>query len=91
MPEWGPSVPPRWARRHAPRAVSSPLQGPRRLAARGLEVPRTKTKLSGRRRAERRAAIPWAISEGLVRACETLAQELATKEQARRLGERAAE
>jgi C-5 cytosine-specific DNA methylase len=39
-------------------------------------VPRTKTKLSGRRRAERRAAIPWAISEGLVRACEQLAREL---------------
>lgn len=39
-------------------------------------VPRTKTKLSGRRRAERRAAIPWAISDGLVRACEQLAAEL---------------
>lgn len=39
-------------------------------------VPREKTKLSGRRRAERRAAIPWAISEGLVRACEKLAKEL---------------
>lgn len=39
-------------------------------------VPRDKTKLSGRRRAERRAAIPWAISEGLVRACETLSAEL---------------
>jgi hypothetical protein len=39
-------------------------------------VPRSKTKLSGRRRAERRAAIPWAISEGLVRACEALAREL---------------
>lgn len=39
-------------------------------------IPRTKTKLSGRRRAERRAAIPWALSEGLVRACEALAAEL---------------
>jgi hypothetical protein len=39
-------------------------------------VGRTKTKLSGRRRAERRAAIPWAISEGLARACEALAAEL---------------
>jgi C-5 cytosine-specific DNA methylase len=40
------------------------------------DVPRNKTKLSGRRRAERRAAIPWAISLGLVRACEELAREL---------------
>lgn len=39
-------------------------------------VPRTKTKLSGRRRAERRAAIPWPISDGLIRACEALAAEL---------------
>lgn len=39
-------------------------------------VARGKTKLSGRRRAERRAAIPYAISEGLVRACEALAREL---------------
>jgi hypothetical protein len=39
-------------------------------------VPRDKTKLSGRRRAERRAAIPWAVSDGLVRACEALAAEL---------------
>jgi hypothetical protein len=39
-------------------------------------VPRNKTRLSGRRRAERRAAIPWAISEGLIRACEELAREL---------------
>jgi hypothetical protein len=39
-------------------------------------VPREKTKLSGRRRAERRAAIPWAISDALVRACEKLAAEL---------------
>lgn len=39
-------------------------------------VPRDKTKKSGRRRAERRAAIPWAISEGLVLACERLASEL---------------
>lgn len=42
------------------------------------DVPRDKTKLSGRRRAERRAAIPWAISDGLVRACETLDRELRT-------------
>jgi hypothetical protein len=40
------------------------------------KVPRDKTRLSGRRRAERRAAIPWAISEGLVLACEALAREL---------------
>lgn len=40
------------------------------------DVPREKTKLSGRRRAERRAAIPWSISDGLVRACEQLAAEL---------------
>jgi hypothetical protein len=40
------------------------------------DVARTKTKLSGRRRAERRAAIPWAIADGLVRACEQLADEL---------------
>jgi hypothetical protein len=39
-------------------------------------VPREKTKLSGRRRAERRAAIPWVISLGLIRACEALAEEL---------------
>jgi len=39
-------------------------------------VPRMKTKLSGRRRAERRAAIPWAIADGLTRACERLAFEL---------------
>lgn len=39
-------------------------------------VTREKTKLSGRRRAERRAAIPWAISDGLVRACEALDREL---------------
>lgn len=39
-------------------------------------VGRDKTKMSGRRRAERRAAIPWAISDGLVRACEALAREL---------------
>jgi C-5 cytosine-specific DNA methylase len=41
------------------------------------EVPRDKTKKSGRRRAERRAEIPYAISDGLVRACEALARELA--------------
>ncbi len=40
------------------------------------QVLRDKTKLSGRRRAERRAAIPWAIADGLVRACEALALEL---------------
>lgn len=39
-------------------------------------VPRDKTKKSGRRRAERRAAIPYAISEGLVLACERLARDL---------------
>jgi hypothetical protein len=39
-------------------------------------VPRTKTKITGRRAAERRAAIPWAISDGLIRACEVLADEL---------------
>lgn len=39
-------------------------------------VPRNKMKLKGRRRAERRAAIPWEISDGLVRACEALAREL---------------
>lgn len=47
-------------------------------------VPRTKTKLSGRRRAERRAAIPWAISDGLVRACERLRVELAQRDAALR-------
>lgn len=40
-------------------------------------VARDKTRLSGRRRAARRAAIPWAISDGLTRACEALARELA--------------
>ena len=39
-------------------------------------VARSKTKMSGRRRAERRAAIPWPIADGLVRACEALAAEL---------------
>jgi hypothetical protein len=39
-------------------------------------VARSKTKMSGRRRAERRAAIPWPIADGLVRACEGLALEL---------------
>lgn len=43
------------------------------------KVPRDKTKLSGRRRAERRAAIPWEVSDGLVRACEKLADELAIR------------
>jgi hypothetical protein len=47
------------------------------------DVPRTKTKLSGRRRAERRAAIPWAISDGLVRACEALDEELGRRSVAR--------
>lgn len=40
------------------------------------EVPRDKTKMSGRRRAERRAAVPWPIAEGLAKACERLADEL---------------
>jgi C-5 cytosine-specific DNA methylase len=40
-------------------------------------VARDKTRLSGRRRAERRAMIPWAISDGLVRACERLSLDLA--------------
>ena len=39
-------------------------------------VARGKTKLSGRRRAERRAAIPWPIADGLARACEALHAEL---------------
>jgi len=39
-------------------------------------IPRNKTKLSGRRRAERRARIPWEISNGLIRACEKVAVEL---------------
>jgi hypothetical protein len=39
-------------------------------------VPREKTKLSGRRRAERRAAIPWPIANGLTCACEALDAEL---------------
>ena len=45
-------------------------------------IPRTKTKLSGRRRAERRAAIPWALSDALVRACEALARELPPRQPA---------
>jgi hypothetical protein len=40
------------------------------------KVSRNKTKLSGRRRAERRARIPWAISYGLVTACEQTDREL---------------
>ncbi len=40
------------------------------------QVERNKTKLSGRRRAERRAAVPWAIADGLARACEALDREL---------------
>jgi site-specific DNA-cytosine methylase len=40
-------------------------------------VRREKMSMSGRRRAERRAAIPWAIADGLARACEGLAVELA--------------
>lgn len=51
-------------------------------------VPRDKTKKSGRRRAERRAAIPWAISEGLVRACEALARELGVAEDEGHVGDR---
>jgi hypothetical protein len=39
-------------------------------------VARGKTKMSGRRRAERRAAIPWPIADGLTRACESLALDL---------------
>lgn len=39
-------------------------------------IARTKTKLSGRRRAERRAAIPWELANGLILACERLAAEL---------------
>jgi hypothetical protein len=39
-------------------------------------VARDKTGKSGRQRARRRAAIPWAISEGLVLACERLAEDL---------------
>lgn len=42
-------------------------------------VTRDKTRLSGRRRAERRAAIPWVVSDELVRACEKLAAELPPK------------
>lgn len=45
-------------------------------------VARNKTKMSGRRRAERRAAIPWAISEGLVLACEKLDRELSARDAA---------
>lgn len=48
------------------------------------QVQRSKTKLSGRRRAERRAAIPYAISDGLVRACEALAVELGDRRGAAR-------
>jgi len=44
-------------------------------------IARNKTKLSGRRRAERRAAIPWALADGLVRACERLAAELPPPDQ----------
>jgi hypothetical protein len=43
------------------------------------DVPREKTRLSGRRRAERRAAIPWGIAEGLVLACERLTTELGAR------------
>jgi hypothetical protein len=42
------------------------------------DAPRNKTRMSGRRRAERRAAIPWSIAEGLTRACEVLARELSS-------------
>ncbi len=41
------------------------------------DVERDKTRKSGRQRARRRAATPWAISDGLVRACEELARDLA--------------
>lgn len=40
-------------------------------------VPRNKTRLSGRRRSERRARIPWEISYGLVTACERMYIEIA--------------
>jgi hypothetical protein len=40
------------------------------------QVERGKTKMSGRRRAERRAAIPWPIADGLICACELLARDL---------------
>jgi hypothetical protein len=40
------------------------------------QIPRNKTKLSGRRRAERRSRIPWEISEGLIKACEKVDAEL---------------
>lgn len=40
------------------------------------KVARNKTKLSGRRRAERRARIPWEISLGLITACERLDDEI---------------
>jgi hypothetical protein len=39
-------------------------------------VERDKTRKSGRQRARRRAATPWAISEGLTLACERLARDL---------------
>ena len=39
-------------------------------------VPRDKTRKSGRRRAERRAAIPWPVALGIVVACEQLDAEL---------------
>lgn len=39
-------------------------------------VERNKKKLSGRRRAERRARIPWSISYGLVVACENMFSEI---------------
>lgn len=44
------------------------------------DVPRDKTRKSGRQRALRRAAIPWAISDGLIRACEKLDLELAPRQ-----------
>jgi hypothetical protein len=44
------------------------------------KVSRNKTKLSGRRRAERRARIPWAISYGLVTACEKMYVEISRGE-----------
>lgn len=39
-------------------------------------VERNKNKLGGRRRAERRARIPWAISNGLAIACEQMFDEI---------------
>lgn len=43
-------------------------------------VKRDKTKMVGRRRSEKRARIPWAISYGLVTACERMHAELSRVE-----------